>query len=215
MSGHYFDEQPSVASDERRVPLHLPDVSVDLDADRGVFSSAQIDSGTRLLLLEAARPKAGDRVLDLGCGYGPIACVAALREPTAQVWAVDVNQRARELTRANAERLGLDVRVEAPDSVPAGVQFDLIVSNPPIRIGKANLHALLEHWLAHLAAGGHAELVVQKHLGSDSLAKWLNGQGWPTTRLMSRGGYRILVVSGRTQPVVEVVASRAGEDEKQ
>ena len=194
MAGHYFSEQPGVASDVRRLPLHLPDLSLELDADRGVFSSEQIDAGSRLLMLEAVRPAPGATVLDIGCGYGPIACVAALRQPEATVWAVDVNERARALTAANAERLGLTVDVAAPDEVPDGVRFDHIVSNPPIRIGKANLHALLERWLGRLADDGFAELVVQKHLGSDSLAKWLTGQGWPTERLMSRGGYRILRV---------------------
>ncbi|MEM7092142.1 MAG: methyltransferase [Actinomycetota bacterium] len=198
MAGHYFSEQPDVASEVRRVPLHLPDVSMDLEADRGVFSADQIDSGTRVLLLEACRPVAGQRVLDVGCGYGPIACTAATRCPDAEVWAVDVNERARTLTASNAERLGIDVRVEAPDDVAGDIRFDLIVSNPPIRIGKANLHALLARWLGQLAPNGRAELVVQKHLGSDSLAKWLNAQGWPTERLLSRGGYRILVSSAKT-----------------
>lgn len=197
MAGHYFSEQPDVASDVRRVPLHLPDLSFELDADRGVFSANHIDAGTRLLLIEACRPEPSQTVLDLGCGYGPIACVAATRQPEAAVWAVDVNDRARALCQANAERLGLAIEVTAPDDVPDDVRFDLIVSNPPIRIGKANLHRLLERWLARLAPTGHAELVVQKHLGSDSLATWLTGQGWATTRLLSRGGFRILSVQAR------------------
>lgn len=197
MAGHYFSETPGVDSQVRRLPLHLPDRSLELDADRGVFSAEQIDAGTRLLLLEACRPLAGTTVLDLGCGYGPIACAAASREPAAAVWAVDVNERARTLCAGNAERLGLTVHVSAPDEVPDHVTFDLIVSNPPIRIGKTALHDLLERWLSRLTPHGHAELVVQKHLGSDSLARWLNAHGWPTERLLSRGGYRILVVRSR------------------
>ena len=199
MGGHYFSEDPGVASDVRRLSLHLPDRSLELDADRGVFSADQIDAGTRLLLLEACRPDPGTTVLDLGCGYGPIACVAAARGDDTAVWAVDVNERARALCAANADRLGLDVSVAAPDDVPDHVRFDLIVSNPPIRIGKAKLHALLERWLPRLTPGGRAELVVQKHLGSDSLATWLNGEGWPTRRLLSRGGYRILIVDARPE----------------
>ena len=199
MAGHYFSDNPDVASDVRRIPLHLPDLSIELDVDNGVFSANRIDAGTRLLLLEAAQPADASTVLDLGCGYGPIACTAASRAPDARVWAVDVNERARSLCASNAERLGLSgIRVAAPDDVPESVTFDLIVSNPPIRIGKAKLHQLLTRWLDRLTPNGRAELVVQKHLGSDSLARWLNEQGWPTTRLMSRGGYRILVVAPRT-----------------
>ena len=194
---HYFDDDPSVESNVRQIPLHLPDLSIDLDVDRGVFSATKIDPGTRVLLVEAAKPAAAPTILDIGCGYGPIACAVATRAPESTVWAVDVNARARDLCAANAERLGLNVSVAAPDEVPAELRFDLIVSNPPIRIGKKNLHALLEHWLDRLSPTGHAELVVQKHLGSDSLHRWLDEQGWATTRLTSRSGYRVLIVKPR------------------
>jgi len=197
MAGHYFSEQPDVASAVRRIPLHLPDISIELDVDRGVFSADQIDAGTRLLLLELCKPQAGAVALDVGCGYGPIACIAALRSPKAQVWAVDVNERARGLCAANAERLGLTVSSVGPDDVPDELRFDLIVSNPPIRIGKKPLHRLLERWLDQLSPTGHAELVVHKHLGSDSLTRWLNEQGWATERVLSRGGYRLLRVQPR------------------
>ena len=196
---HYFDDNPQVASDVRQVSLHLADLSIDLDVDRGVFSTSKIDDGTRVLLVEAAKATGASTILDIGCGYGPIACAVATRNPDAEVWAVDVNARARELCDANATRLGLNVNVAAPDDVPDDLRFDLIVSNPPIRIGKPALHALLTRWLDQLAADGFAELVVLKHLGSDSLAKWLNAQGWRTERLMSRGGYRILRVEARAE----------------
>ena len=194
---HYFDDDPAVKSAVHRIPLHLDDVKMELDVDRGVFSSTKIDAGTRVLLVEAARPAKTAKILDIGCGYGPIACTVAKRAPKAQVWAIDVNARARGLCAANAERLGLNVTVLAPEDVPAEQRFDLIVANPPIRIGKKNLHALLELWLDRLAPGGRAELVVQKHLGSDSLQRWLNEQGWPTVRLTSRSGYRVLVARPR------------------
>ena len=197
---HYFDEDPSAESNVRQIPLHLPDLSIELDVDRGVFSASKIDPGTRVLLVEAAKPDpqaGGLTILDVGCGYGPIACAVATRSPESTVWAVDVNARARDLCAGNAKRLGLNVSVAAPEDVPADLTFDLIVSNPPIRIGKKNLHSLLEHWLDRLAPTGHAELVVQKHLGSDSLHRWLDEHGWATTRLTSRSGYRVLVVSPR------------------
>jgi 16S rRNA (guanine1207-N2)-methyltransferase len=196
-NSHYFDDDPSVESDVRQVPLHLADLSMNLDVDRGVFSATKIDDGTRVLLVEAAKPGAAKAILDIGCGYGPIACTVAKRAPGATVWAIDVNGRARDLCDSNAKRLGLNVTVMAPEGVPAEQRFDLIVSNPPIRIGKKNLHALLELWLDRLTPDGTAELVVQKHLGSDSLQKWLNEQGWPTVRLTSRSGYRVLVAKAR------------------
>lgn len=202
-SGHYFDAEPGAASRPGSVSLQLPDLSLSLDTDRGVFSGGRVDPGTKLLLLDG--PPASDAagpLLDLGCGYGPIAITLARRCPTATVWAVDVNQRARRLCAANAEHAGVAdrVRVAAPHEVPAEVTFGQIWSNPPIRIGKAALHDLLHTWLDRLAPGGTAHLVVQKHLGSDSLAGWLVQQGFPTERRASRMGYRLLDVTGPSSP---------------
>lgn len=197
--GHYFADDPDVASRPRSIDLVLPDGQVTLTTDRGVFSVERIDAGTKLLLMEhGIAPPGALTVCDLGCGYGPIAVTLARRHPAAAVWAIDVNERARQLTQQNAEALGLtNVTVAAPDDVPDDVRFDFIASNPPIRIGKPALHALLERWLGRLSPGGSAELVVQRHLGSDSLAKWLTAQGWTTTRLRSRAGYRVLAVAAR------------------
>lgn len=198
--GHYFDDEPTVTSSPRTVEVALPDLHLSLATDRGVFAADRLDAGTKLLLLEAPPlTDAETTVLDLGCGWGPIACVAARRAPAATVWAVDVNHRARDLTRANAATVGVAdrVRVAAPDEVPDEVRFDRILSNPPIRIGKAALHDLLRHWLGRLAPEGRAHLVVQKHLGSDSLARWLTAEGHPTRRIAGRAGYRVLEVAAR------------------
>jgi 16S rRNA (guanine1207-N2)-methyltransferase len=196
-AGHYFDPTPAAPSRPSTVELVLPDASFTLQTDRGVFSGEGIDPGTKLLLLEGGAPPVAGDLLDLGCGYGPIALTLARRAPGATVWAVDVNERARALCQANAETAGLaNVRVRAPDDVPAEVRFAGIWSNPPIRIGKPALHGLLERWLGRLDpdADAAAWLVVHKHLGSDSLARWLDSIGHPTTRLASRSGYRILEV---------------------
>lgn len=207
---HYFSARPSVDSRRARVRLDLPDRSLVLSTDRGVFSAERVDPGTKLLLGElpdAAGWPPGP-ALDLGCGYGPIACTVALRDPGRTVWAVDVNERARELCAANAADVGADgagaadaeggVRVAPPDGVPDDVRFGLVVSNPPIRVGKAVLHELLRHWVGRLADGGEAWLVVQKHLGADSLARWMAEQGWSVERVRSRQGYRVLRVRPRT-----------------
>jgi 16S rRNA (guanine1207-N2)-methyltransferase len=221
MSGHssqYFARTPDVASDEHEIGLSLPDLELRLTTDRGVFSASRGDAGTRRLLQEAPHPTASmTDVCDLGCGYGPIAVSLALRSPTSTVWAVDVNERAVALCAANATANGCDnvrsvVVDEAGDSLaeapraadePASeksvddVRFAGLWSNPPIRIGKPALHALLTTWLDRLAPDGRAWLVVQRHLGADSLADWMTAQGWSTSRLVSRAGYRLLEVQSR------------------
>lgn len=192
-ASHYFDEEPTTDSAPRDVVLLLPDVQLTLCTDRGVFGYDRIDGGTKLLLLKAPPPAATGHLLDLGCGTGAIALTLAHRAPSATVWAVDVNERARDLCRANAERNGLgNVRVCAPDDVPTEVCFATIWSNPAIRIGKPALHAMLRRWLGRLTPDGEAVMVVHKHLGSDSLQGWLTTQGWPTERIASSAGYRIL-----------------------
>ena len=194
--GHYFDEQPDAPSMPRNVELRLPDMSVTLTTDRGVFGYDQIDAGSKLLLLKAPAPPQTGNLVDLGCGVGTIAVPLARRAPDAAVWAVDVNERARTLCEANAEaNAASNIRVAAPDDVPPDLEFDCIWSNPPIRVGKPALHELLLTWLGRLSPAGYAVLVVHKHLGADSLQRWLNDQGHPTERLASSSGYRILHTS--------------------
>jgi 16S rRNA (guanine1207-N2)-methyltransferase len=195
---HYFDQQPSAASAPRHVELWLPDLSLTLTTDRGVFGHGQIDPGSKLLLLEAPALPASGTFLDLGCGFGTLAVPMALRSPDAIVWAIDINERARQLCVANAEANGAtNVRVAEPEDVPESLTFDRIWSNPPIRIGKPALHALLQRWLARLRTDAHAVLVVHRHLGADSLHRWLEEQHYPTERLASSSGYRVLRVSAR------------------
>jgi 16S rRNA (guanine1207-N2)-methyltransferase len=194
--GHYFDSSPEVASRPGEVVLALEDATVRLRTDRGVFSASRIDPGSLILLRAAPRPPPTGDLLDLGCGYGPIAVTLARRSPAATVWAVDVNERAVELVRENGAALGLaNLRAVTPDAVPAEVRFAAIWSNPPIRVGKDALHRLLLDWLVRLEDDGRAWLVVQKHLGADSLAAWLAAEGYPTARRGSKQAYRILEVS--------------------
>jgi len=173
--------------------MRLGGETVELGTAPGVFSGSRIDPGTEVLLHELPEvPKEG-RFLDIGCGYGPIALTMAAAAPQAEVWAVDVNDLALELCAENAERLGMDnVRTARPDDVPADLRFDFIASNPAIRIGKQNLHDMLSLWLGRLAPQGDAYLVVQRHLGSDSLQRWLIEEGWSADRYASRGGFRVL-----------------------
>lgn len=192
---HYFDRRPAAESRPRTVTLRLPDLTLQLASDSGVFSRAGVDSGTRFLLRRAPRPPLAGDVLDLGCGYGPIAVALGLRSPGARVWAVDVNERALALTAANAAACGCaNVRTALPDDLPEDLRFAAAYSNPPVRIGLERLHNLLTLWLDRLLPDGAAHLVVHRHLGSDSLARWLLERGYRVDRLASHAGYRILAV---------------------
>lgn len=184
MSEHYFSEAPSGDFTPREIEVILAGTPHRLLTAGGVFSPEHLDRGTEILLRTISQFATGNEndvqfedqspVLDLGCGWGPIALSAALTHPGRQVWAVDVNARSRELTAMNAERLSLtNVCVAAPEEVPADIQFSVLHSNPPIRVGKPALHEMLQMWLPRLVSGGAAYLVVAKHLGADSLQKWI------------------------------------------
>jgi 16S rRNA (guanine1207-N2)-methyltransferase len=196
LSEHYFSARPQAPHRPGRVRVILPDVYLELETDTGVFSAARLDPGTRLLLDEAPPAPASGDLLDLGCGYGPIACVLAARSPGATVWAVDVNERALELCARNADAAGLaNVRCVTPGDPAVPARLAGVWSNPPIRVGKQALHELLGGWLTRLGPGGQASLVAGRNLGADSLHRWLSGQGWAVTRLAARNGYRLLQVS--------------------
>ncbi|MFK7920260.1 MAG: class I SAM-dependent methyltransferase [Ilumatobacter sp.] len=196
MSGdsHYF-EDPTVPSDPVVIDVTLADTAFTMETDTGVFSRGHVDAGTSLLLRHDAPIAASGNLLDLGAGSGVIALTMARRSPAATVWAVDVNVRARALCERNARRNNLtNIRVASPDEVPADLRFATIWSNPPIRIGKPALRELLLQWLGRMTDDGTACLVVQKHLGADSLQNWLTFEGHTTERVASKSGFRLLAI---------------------
>lgn len=196
---HYFWSKPADDGALRTVKVSLAGRELEVLTAGGVFSPGHVDLGTRVLLDEVPGPPATGHVLDLGAGWGPVALTLGFEAPDATVWAVDVNERALDLVRRNASRLGLsNVNAARPDDVPDDVRFAAIWSNPPIRIGKAELHELLRRWLPRLEAGATAWLVVQKNLGADSLQRWLAedlGDGWRVERAATAKGFRVLAVT--------------------
>jgi 16S rRNA (guanine1207-N2)-methyltransferase len=196
MSDHYFSADPGSVERRQLIEVSVWGRSLPLQTASGVFASGRLDIGTSVLFRETTPPSKAGTFLDLGCGYGVIACALALEVPDAEVWAVDTNERALRLAADNAASLGIADRVHVvlPAEAPDHLVFDEIWSNPPIRIGKPALHELLLTWLPRLAPTGRAVLVVGKNLGADSLQRWIRDQGFPCSRLASAKGFRILEV---------------------
>lgn len=198
MTEHYFDAAPAAEFVPRRIGIELRGHELEVTTANAVFSGERLDKATRILLDEVPDPPASGAALDLGCGWGPIALALGLASPELDVWALDVNERALDLTRRNAAEHGLDrVRAVTAAEIPAGLEFDVIWSNPPIRVGKAALDELLGAWLPRLAPGGEAWMVVGKNLGADSLQRRLGeslGERFEVDRPATSGGFRILRV---------------------
>ncbi|TBN56481.1 class I SAM-dependent methyltransferase [Glaciihabitans arcticus] len=198
---HYFSGTPESELKLRSIQATIAGQAVDLTTANGVFSPERVDAGTRVLLSSVPAPPPGGNLLDLGCGWGPIALSLAADAPHATVWAVDVNERALDLVRRNADVMGLsNVNAVLPQDVPADISFMTIWSNPPIRVGKNELHSMLQMWMPRLEVGADAWLVVQKNLGSDSLHRWMDDEFASTltvTRAATNKGYRVLRVRKR------------------
>ncbi|WP_409485383.1 class I SAM-dependent methyltransferase [Arsenicicoccus dermatophilus] len=196
---HYFTSSAPAGEAERRsIRIRLVGHTVDVETARGTFSPDGLDKGTAVLLSQAPPPPATGTFLDLGCGWGPVSLALGLLSPGATVHAVDVNERALDLARRNAAALRLDgVRVLRAEEVPGDVGYDLIWSNPPIRVGKQVLHELMRTWLPRLVPGGEAYLVVQRNLGSDSLQRWLVDElaDLQVSRHASAKAFRVLKVA--------------------
>lgn len=208
-SDHYFTATPASDENLRRIRVTLAGRDLELTTAAGVFSPDRLDAGTAVLLANTPPPPPGGDLLDLGCGWGPISISLALASPHARIWAVDVNERSLDLVRRNAAELGLtNITAALPDDVPDDIVFRSIRSNPPIRVGKSQLHALLERWIPRLDERSDAWLVVARNLGSDSLQRWLSAtfpDGYSVHRTATARGYRVLKVrrhgTPRTEPL--------------
>jgi 16S rRNA G1207 methylase RsmC len=209
-SDHYFTAAPASPENLRTIRVTLAGRELDVTTAGGVFSPDRLDAGTAVLLASMPPVPPGGNLLDLGSGWGPITLSMALAAPHATVWAVDVNERALDLVRRNAASLGLtNVNAVVPDDVPDDVTFRTIRSNPPIRVGKNELHGLLERWIPRLDERSDAWLVVQRNLGADSLQRWIGATfhpGYSVFRTATSKGYRVLKVRKHGSPPTEPIA---------
>jgi len=208
-SDHYFSASPASPENLRRIRVRLAGRDVEVTTAGGVFSPDRLDTGTQVLLANVPPPPPGGNILDLGCGWGPISLAIALDAPHATVWAVDVNERALDLVRRNADALELDnVNAVTPDDVPDDVAFRSIRSNPPIRVGKNELHGMLERWVPRLDERSDGWFVVQRNLGSDSLQRWLAAtfaDGYSVHRAATGRGFRVLKVRRHGTPRTDTI----------
>lgn len=195
---HYFDSDPQSQSQRTDFTIKVGHTTLTMSSQSGVFSAKGLDKGTAVLLdwaLNQQLPEipSGSLLCDLGCGSGAIALAMATIYPHCTVHAIDVNARARELCQENAERNNLTnvVTIDPAQRNPEDL-YALLWSNPPIRIGKTELHDLLRTWLHQLEANAYAHLVVSKNLGADSLMTWLNNQGIHAAKRASSKGFRII-----------------------
>lgn len=195
MAEQYFTENPTVDHDEHHVNYHLNGINLNLTTDAGVFSKNRVDYGSGVLIeqmLDQNLP--GGNILDVGCGYGPIGLFAAKKWPDRQVDMVDVNERAMDLARRNAAANGAgNVNIFASDRYQeVSGQYAMIVTNPPIRAGKAIWSSILSEAKEHLLDGGILLVVIQKKQGAPS-AKKLMAASLGNCEILTRDkGYYIL-----------------------
>lgn len=208
-SDHYFTASPASPEHLRKITVNLAGRELEVTTAGGVFSPDHVDAGTAVLFAHTPPLPPGGHFLDLGSGWGPISLSMALAAPRATIWAVDVNERALDLVRRNAEAHGLtNVNACLPEDVPADISFRTIRSNPPIRVGKSVLHDMLEQWIPRLDDRSDAWLVVQRNLGADSLQRWLAATfapGYSVHRTATSKGFRILKIRKHGNPPTEPI----------
>ena len=203
---HYFSATPNVANKPKVIDFTLAGKKYAFETDSGVFSSSRIDPGSKVLLssvvewlTEVLKNSASNKVVnivDFGCGYGPIAIIVkSIFGAKVNVSGVEINKRALGLCKKNAKLNQVDVSffdVIDDDLTDILKDVDIIISNPPVKIGKKPLSGVMNPWLAAACIG--ALMVMSKNLGGDSFIKWCNETGFPAKKLSSKKGYRIISV---------------------
>ena len=192
MTEHYYSENPGVEHDLRQVIFEVLDLRLNCTTDAGVFSRDGLDMGTRVLL--EALPQLHGRILDLGCGWGPVGVALGKKYSDAQLVLTDVNSRAAELAARNLAANGVTNAAVVQGDGFAAVEgdFDAIVLNPPIRTGKAVIYAMFAEAAAHLKPDGALYIVIRKQQGAESAQKYLASIYGDVERIAREKGYWVL-----------------------
>ena len=193
MSDQYYTRNPSSSSRPAECVFTWRGKELRFTTDAGVFSRGELDTGTRLLLDALPETLSGD-ILDLGCGWGPIGISIQALRPEARVILADVNLRALDLARGNADRNGVRVACVESDGFSAleGRMFDAVVTNPPVRAGKQVIYRLFREAYDHLVPGGSLYLVIRKQQGAESCIRYLETFFSPVEKLDRSGGFWVL-----------------------
>jgi len=192
---HYFSNDETLESKPRQVNYVFNNVRFSLCSDLGVFSKNELDQGTEILLKTLLPLSLGNKLLDLGCGIGPIGLTLAYFHPSLNVTCSDVNTRALALCERNAQSLALSPRVTCLQSdiyLKIEGLFDSIVSNPPIRAGKKVTYEIYRGAKTHLIDGGSLYIVVRKAQGALSVKDYLEELFGNVEVLERSKGYYIL-----------------------
>ena len=192
MTEHYYSENPGVEHDLRQVIFEVLDLRLNCTTDAGVFSRDGLDMGTRVLL--EALPELDGRILDLGCGWGPVGVALGKKYSDAQLVLTDVNSRATDLAARNLAANGVTNAAVVQGDGFAAVEgdFDAIVLNPPIRTGKAVIYAMFAEAAAHLKPDGALYIVIRKQQGAESAQKYLASIYGDVERIAREKGYWVL-----------------------
>ena len=191
---HYFQDDPNLASNIKEISFEINGITMKLLTDNGVFSKNNVDEGSYAFLKVLLPLDLGNRILDLGCGYGTIGLTLAKAHEQARITLADVNPRAVALCKRNAELLKLSPRVTILQSdIYEKIEgpYDSIVVNPPIRAGKAVTYRMYEEAKQYLIDGGSLYIVIRKAQGAPSASKYIESIFGNITLLKRDKGYYI------------------------
>ena len=193
--GHYFDENPEISSQVREISFTLFDKKYTYYTDNGVFSKSRIDEGTYIFLKVLVPLGLSGRILDLGCGYGPIGLTIAQNSKEARVDLADINSRALALASRSGDRLNLNSRVTFLHSdIYEKIEgpYDSIVVNPPIRAGKVVTYSMYSGARQRLIDGGSLYVVIRRKQGAESALKYIETVFENVSVLHKEKGYWII-----------------------